>query len=143
MCSKCKWIKSPTDYQEYTMTYVSGKTQEQHDKHLLQLTKTAEKQGLIFNSNKCHISQPQITFYRTIYSVQGMKPDSIKIQALQDFPTPQTQKTATIIPQNSELPPTLLTRHSQQNSISLRTSFTMGLEPLNRQLYPEVKAMYM
>ena len=41
---------------------VYGKTQEQHNKHLQQLMKTAAKQGLVFNSNKCHNSQPQITF---------------------------------------------------------------------------------
>ena len=72
--------------------YIYGKTQEQHDKHLLQLTKTAAKQSLIFNNNKCHISQPQITFYGTVFSAQGMKPNPIKIQALQDIPTPQNQK---------------------------------------------------
>ena len=71
---------------------VYGKTQEQHDKHLLQLMKTAAKQGLAFNSNKCHISQAQITFHSTIFSAQGMKPDPMKIQALQDLATPQTQK---------------------------------------------------
>ena len=65
---------------------VFGKTQEQHDKHLLQLMKTAVKQGLLFNSNKYHISQPQITLYGTIFSAQGMKPDPIKMQALQALP---------------------------------------------------------
>ena len=38
------------------------------------------------------ISQPQITFYGTIFSAQGIKPNPMKIQALQDLPTPQTQK---------------------------------------------------
>ena len=41
---------------------VFGKTQEQHDKHLLQLLKTALAKGLVFNSRKCQISKPQITF---------------------------------------------------------------------------------
>ena len=50
-------------------------------------------------------------------------------------------KTATIIPLISELSPNFLTRHSQQNIISPRTNFTMGPEPLNRQLFPEVKAI--
>ena len=68
------------------------KTQGQHSKHLLQLMKTAARKGLIFNSNKCHISQPQFTFYRTIFLAQGMRPDPIKIQAFQDLPTPQNQK---------------------------------------------------
>ena len=67
---------------------IYGKTQEQHDKHLLQLLTIASKNGLVFNSRKCHISKPQITFYGTIFSAQGMKPDPIKIQALQDLPTP-------------------------------------------------------
>ena len=31
-------------------------------------------------------------FFGTIFSAKGMKPDPIKIQALQDLPTPQTQK---------------------------------------------------
>ena len=41
---------------------VYGKTQKQHDIHLLQLLKTAKAKGLVFNSRKCHISQKQITF---------------------------------------------------------------------------------
>ena len=74
------------------MTYVLIVTKEQHDKHLLQIIKTAARQSVALNNNKCHISQPQITFYRTIFSAQGMKPDLIKIQALQELPTSQTQK---------------------------------------------------
>ena len=46
----------------------------------------------MFNSSKCHISQPQISFYGTIFSAQGMKPDPNKVKALQDFPTTQNQK---------------------------------------------------
>ena len=80
---------------------IYGKTQEQHNKHLLQLLKTASKNGFVFNSRKCHISKPQITFYGTIFSVQGMKPDPIKIQALQDLPTTTEPKTVTIIPRIS------------------------------------------
>ena len=72
--------------------YIYGKTQEQYDKHLLQLLKIASKNGLVFNSRKCHISKPQIILYRTMFSAQGMKPDPIKIQALQDLPMPQNQK---------------------------------------------------
>ena len=71
---------------------VFGKTQQQNDKHLLQLLKTALAEGLVFNSRKCQISKPQITFFGTIFSAKGMKPDPIKIQALQALPTPQTQK---------------------------------------------------
>ena len=71
---------------------IYGKTQEQQDKHLLQLLKPASKNVLVFNSRKCHISKPWITFYGTIFSLQGMKPDPITIQALKDLPAPQNQK---------------------------------------------------
>ena len=64
---------------------VFGKTQEQHDKHLLQLLKTASARGLVFNSHRSH-------FFGAIFSAKRMKPGPIKIQALQDLPTPQNQK---------------------------------------------------
>ena len=75
MCSKCIWIKLqrlPGIITIHDDICVYGKTQEQHDKHLPQLMKTATRHGLVFNSNKCHISQPQITFYGTIFSVLGL-----------------------------------------------------------------------
>ena len=71
---------------------VFGKTQEQHDKHLLQLLKTTSTRGLVFNSRRCQISKPQITFFGTIFSAKGKKLDPIKIHALQDLPPPQNQK---------------------------------------------------
>ena len=40
--------------------------------------KTASINGVIFNCSKCHISQPQISFYSAIFTVQGMKSDPTK-----------------------------------------------------------------
>ena len=40
--------------------------------------------------------------FGTIFSAKGMKPGPIKIQALQDLLTPQTQK-ATVLPGTCEL----------------------------------------
>ena len=57
---------------------IFGKTQE-HDKHPLQLLKTASASGLEFNSRKCQIGKPQITSFGTIFSAKGMKLDPIKI----------------------------------------------------------------
>ena len=71
---------------------VYGKTREEHDTNLLELMKTASKNGLVFNSHKCSIRQPQITFYGAIFTSKGMKPDPTKIQALQDLPTPVNHK---------------------------------------------------
>ena len=71
---------------------VYGKTREEHDTNLLQLMKTASKNGLVFNRHKCSIRQPQITFYGAILTSKEMKPDPTKIQALQDLPTPDNHK---------------------------------------------------
>ena len=69
-----------------------GKTREEHDTNLLQLMKTALRNGLVFNSHKCSIRQLQITFYSRIFTSKGMKPDPMKIQALQDLHTPDNHK---------------------------------------------------
>ena len=47
-------------------------TPEEHDWHLLQLKDTAKEHGIAFNSAKCHIRQPQIAFYDTVFTGQGM-----------------------------------------------------------------------
>ena len=65
--------------------YVFGKAWEEHNTHLLELMKTVSKNGLVFNSQKCSIRQPQITLYGAIFTTQGMKQESVKIQALLDL----------------------------------------------------------
>ena len=52
--------------------------------------KMASQHGGIFNSSKCQIRQPQISFYGAVFTTKGMKPDLTKIQALQDLPTPDS-----------------------------------------------------
>ena len=74
-----------------------SKTRDKHDTNLLQLMKTGSKNGLVFNSHKCSIRQLQITFYGAIFTAKGMKPNPMKIQALQDLPTPETSGTIAII----------------------------------------------
>ena len=57
---------------------VFGKDTAEHDNNLLQLMKTAQGHGLVFNSSKCAIRQSQISFYGAIFTAQGMKPDPCK-----------------------------------------------------------------
>ena len=52
---------------------------------------TAQEHCIVFNGAKCQIRQPQIAFYGTVFTAQGMWLDSSKIQALQDLPTPDSQ----------------------------------------------------
>ena len=68
-----------------------GHTPEEHDEHLLCLMESAKTHGIVFNSTKCHIRQPQIAFYDAVFTGQGMQPDPSKIQALKDFPAPDSQ----------------------------------------------------
>ena len=95
MYFRCGWTKSLIDSMEllpYMMTIcVYGKDIAKHN-NLLQLTKTAQVQGLAFKSSKCAIRQSQISFYGAIIMVQGMRPNPAKVQALQDLPTPQNSK---------------------------------------------------
>ena len=70
---------------------VFSHTPEEHDEHLLHLMQSAKTHGIVFNSAKCHIRQPQIAFYGAVFTRQGMQPDPTKIKALQDLPAPDLQ----------------------------------------------------
>ena len=61
-----------------------------------------------------------------------MKPDPIKIQALQDLTTPAEPETTTVLPWVSELPTTLSARHSFQDHLPERASLPMILDTINR-----------
>ena len=69
-------------------TCIFSCTPEEHDWHLLCLMQTAKEHGIVFNSTKCYIRQPQIAFYGAVFTAQGMQLDLSKIQPLQDLPTP-------------------------------------------------------
>ena len=86
---------------------VYGKDTTEHDKNLLKLMQTAQDHGIVFNSNKCSICQPQISFYGAIFTEQGMKPDPVKVQALQDLPAPPKPQTTPVIFRLSQLLATL------------------------------------
>ena len=64
---------------------------EEHDEHILHMMQSAKTHGIMFNSTKCHIRQPQIPFYGAVFTAHGMWPDPAKIQALQDLPAPDSQ----------------------------------------------------
>ena len=96
MSFKCGWTKSligSLASLPYMTTSVSmAKTLQNMKTILLKLLQTAQDHGLVFNSNKCSIHQPQISLYGAIFISQGMKPDPVKVHALQDLPAPHTPK---------------------------------------------------
>ena len=52
-------------------TCVYGHTPEEHDWHLLELMQTAAQHGIVFNSSKCQMRQPQITFYGAVSTTKA------------------------------------------------------------------------
>ena len=109
---------------------VYGKDTTEHDKNLLKLMQTAQDHGLVFNSNKCSICQPQISFYGGIFTVQGMKPDPAKVQALQDLSAHHNpnhlQSFLGLINYLQPFPP----RPCFQDHFFERATHKLGLEPL-------------
>ena len=71
---------------------VYAKTDEEHDQVLHNLLKVAGKNGLIFNSDKCHIKTDSITFFGMLYDANGVHPDSEKIGDLQKMPAPTSKQ---------------------------------------------------
>ena len=70
---------------------VYGKTEQEHDRHLHNLMQVAAKNGLVFNSQKCAVKTPQITFFGMVYDQHGVQPDPSKVEAIKCMAPPQTK----------------------------------------------------
>ena len=81
MSFRCKWTRQQTVSSIIAIhdTCIYGCTPEDHDQHLLQLMQIAKEHGIVFNSSKCQISQPQTAFYGDVFTAQGMQSDPTKI----------------------------------------------------------------
>ena len=64
------------------MTCVFSSTPQEHDQNLLKLMKNRKCNGHVFN----------IAFYIAAFTKHGMNPNPVKVQALQDLPSPDSQK---------------------------------------------------
>ena len=51
---------------------------------------TAALHDNVFNSSKCQIRQPQITFCGAVFTAKGMWADPLRIQTLQDLQPPES-----------------------------------------------------
>ena len=120
-----------------------GKDMVEHNHNFLQFMKMAQGQGLVFKSSKCAICQSQISFYGAMFTVQGMRPDPVKVQALQDLPAPQNPKQLQSFFRSSKLLAALSPQFGFQDHISYRASNKLGLEPLHRPSFqlPQVLGM--
>ena len=71
---------------------VFGKTEEEHDRNLINLLEVSAKKGLVFNSGKCFIKEPQINFYGLIWDSNGAHPDPQKCDNIKNKPAPTSIK---------------------------------------------------
>lgn len=63
---------------------------ENHHSHLLQLFQVLDKEQIYGNLEKCEIFSGQVTFLGYLVSAQGIRVDDKKIQAIKDWPVPQS-----------------------------------------------------
>ena len=71
---------------------VHGKDEEEHDRNLKALMDRAKEIGLVFNSDKCTIRQPEISFFGNIYSKDCIRPDPAKVHDIQNMPVPEDKE---------------------------------------------------
>ena len=90
------WLTGIIAIHDYISVY--GHTSMEHDRYFTLLIQVAMKNGLMFNSTKYKTELPNISFYGTIFTSQGIKPDPSKVQALQDLPTTWQPDQAPVIP---------------------------------------------
>ena len=69
---------------------IHGESDEQHDRHLLQVLNKCGEIGLKLNPEKCQFSQKQVKFYGNTISVQGVKPDPAKVDIIIRMPSPKS-----------------------------------------------------
>jgi transposase InsO family protein len=71
---------------------ISSSSEIEHGEHLNQLFKRLQDYGVLINTSKCVFGQPEVTFLGYSVSADGIRPLDSKVQAINDFPAPQTIK---------------------------------------------------
>ena len=69
-----------------------GSDKEQHDARLDAVLDRIHQAGLKLNEKKCLFGSTEVTFLGHLFSDQGVKPDSTKIEAIRDMPLPRTKQ---------------------------------------------------
>ena len=83
---------------------IYGHTSEEHDQHLLELMEPTKEHGIIFNSTKHCIRQPQIAFYGTLFTAQGMPTGSCQNPSPPRPSYPWLPGSASVLPRTDKLP---------------------------------------
>ena len=70
---------------------IHGNTDEEHDRHLIQVLNKCRAIGLKLNPDKCEFGKSEVTFYGNVVSNQGFKLDPCKVDAIIRMPTPSNK----------------------------------------------------
>ena len=70
---------------------VKWMTNDQHDRHLLQVLNKCREIGLKLNPDKCCFGQKEVKFYGNTISTDGIKPDPAKVDIIIKMSTPQNK----------------------------------------------------
>ncbi len=65
---------------------------QEHFEHLKQLFDVLEAAGLTLNLSKCNMLQKSITFLGHVVSAEGVRTETAKVEAVQNFPVSTTLK---------------------------------------------------
>ncbi len=71
---------------------IASPTPEQHLADLTPVFSRLSQHGIVINPNKCLFGEPSLEFLGHHINQQGISPLPEKVQAVQDFPQPQTQR---------------------------------------------------
>ena len=65
-----------------------GSTVEEHDQNLTKTLQKLSEVGLVLNFDKCVYRQPELSYLGEVITINGVKPDPQKVQAIEDMQTP-------------------------------------------------------
>lgn len=71
---------------------IFSKDESQHLNHLSIVFNRLRDYGLLLNVDKCVFAVPELDYLGHTVSSQGVRPQRLKVKAIEDFPTPKTQR---------------------------------------------------
>ena len=63
----------------------AGVSQEDHDANLINFLNVCQEKGLILNGKKLELHKEQVSFFGTVFSMEGMRPDPKKLHGIKEL----------------------------------------------------------
>ena len=71
---------------------IYGYTREDHDANLINFLNVCQTEGLCLSSKKLELCRDRVSFFRAVYSRDGVEPDPRKIQGIEEMTPPETKQ---------------------------------------------------